>query len=173
MGDVMLQKILVYTFTKADFYRDIDALQEALERSFFSGDGRGDAREVHAYLSAKQDPSASRVEKWGDAVISAFNRENLYERISDLKVKVEELPALVLYVPVLLEENEIESIGGWFRESVDQNGILEVIIDADALGGCMFAWRGVFYDFSLNHFLEVKQNDIRALINAHNTHNGQ
>jgi hypothetical protein len=167
MGDLILQKILAHTFTKADFYRGIDALQEALEHSFFSGDGQGNASEVVTYLFAKQDPSASRVEKWGDAVVSAFNRDNLYDRIGDLKTKVEELPTLVLYVPVALEDHEIESIGGWFRDSVNPNAILDVIVDTDALGGCMFAWKGVFYDFSLNHFLKEKRGDIRALINAY------
>lgn len=168
MGDVLLQKILARTFTKADFYRDIDALQEALEHSFFSGDGRADVSEVVAYLSAKQDPSASHIEEWGATVLNEFHRDNLYERINDLKMKVEQLPALVLYVPTALEPHEIESLAGWFREVVDQNGILEMVVDSDALGGCMFVWKGVFYDFSLNHFLKEKQNDIRALINSYN-----
>jgi hypothetical protein len=172
MKDSVLQRILANTFTKSDFYRAIDLVHEFLEYAFYNTDDSDDTDHTErlvAFATKRGEvTSARRIEEWGEEVLGVFTRDNLYEKLREIKEAVEELPELTLYVPVAFGQEELSMIGTWCRENVDRAIILSVSVDSDVSGGCAFVWRGAYHNYSLDHFLNKKQDEIRSVIHAFN-----
>lgn len=169
MTDIALQKILRNTFTKQDFYTRIGLVLECLEHSAHGLDG-GESKAAHCAEYAKNKNKSSIAPyflEWGEEVFGIFNTENIYNQIRDLKEKAGNLPELVLYVPVDLTGKGIEGVGGFVRERLGENVLIDLVIEPNSLGGCAFVWNGKHYDFSLNHFLEEKRADITSLIKSY------
>jgi hypothetical protein len=172
MDNFLLQRILSNTYTKSDFYRSISAVQEFLEHAFYNTDDNDDSNHTerivkHAHASGDV-AVAERIEGWGDPVLSVFTRENLYEKLKELKGEVESLPELALYVPVAFGHREIEHIGRWCREHIDRKVVLSLSVEPEVVGGCAFVWKGTYHDFSLQYFIQKKEGEIARLISAYN-----
>jgi hypothetical protein len=171
MDNSLLQKILSNTYTKSDFYRSISLVQEFLEHAFYNTDDSDDVGHTerivnHARLSGDVTV-AERIEEWGEPVLSVFTRENLYQKLKALKEGIEILPELVLYVPVTFGPREIEQIGRWCRQHIDQTIILNISVEPEVVGGCAFVWKGTYHDFSLRYFLQKKEEEIVRLMSAY------
>jgi hypothetical protein len=172
MDTYLLQKILSNTYTKPDFYRSINVVQEFLEHAFYNTDDADDSnhteRIVRQVRMSGDIAVAERIEQWGDVVLSVFTRENLYEKLKELKDEIEGLSEFVLYVPTAFGPREVELIGQWCRENMNRTIVLNFVVEPDAVGGCAFVWEGVYYDFSLDHFIKKKEAEIARIILSYN-----
>lgn len=170
MINTALQKILENTFTKQDFYARIGLVQECLEHSIYDSENDIENRAMHCaeYARSKNQTNlAPYIEEWGNEVFAIFSAENIYNQIRDLKEMVENLPELVLYVPVDITGKNIESIGQVVREKFGAQVMIDLMIESNALGGCAFVWNGKYHDFTLNYFLKEKQSEVANLIRSY------
>ena len=174
MDNPLLQRILLHTYTKSDFYRTLDVAQEYLEHAFYNTDDSDDSNHTERivrYAETQGDVLvAERLKEWGEPVLSVFTRENLYEKLKDLKEDFEGLPEIVLYAPVQFGKEEVVTIGAWCRENLDRSIVMNMQVDTTVVGGCAFVWDGTYYDFSLDYFFEKKKGDITHLIRSSDAH---
>lgn len=170
MDNSLLQRILLHTYTKSDFYRTLDVVQEYLEHAFYNTDDTDDSNHTERlvrYAESQGDVLvAEHLAGWGEPVLSIFTRENLYEKLKELKEEFEGLPEMVLYTPVQFGKEEVVIIGAWCRENLDRNIVLSMQVEPTVVGGCAFVWNGAYYDFSLDYFLEKKKEEITHLIRS-------
>ncbi|MEX0933425.1 MAG: hypothetical protein WDZ74_01595 [Candidatus Paceibacterota bacterium] len=172
MDNPLLQRILLHTYTKSDFYRTLDVAQEYLEHAFYNTDDTDDTEHVERlvrYAESQGDVLvAERLQAWGEPVLSLFTRENLYEKLKELREAFEGLPEMVLYTPVQFGKEEVTTVGTWCRENLDRNIVLSMHVEQSVVGGCAFVWNGTYHDFSLDYFLNKKQGEITHLIRSNN-----
>jgi|AntRauTorckE6833_2_1112554.scaffolds.fasta_scaffold22747_3 hypothetical protein len=171
MNNPLLQRILLHTYRKSDFYRALDAVQEYLEHAFYNTDDTDDTHHTERLVRHAESQGdvlvAERLKEWGEPVLSVFTRENLYKKLKDLKEEFEGLPEIVLYAPVLFGKEETETIGAWCRENLDRNIVLSMHVEPSVVGGCAFVWNGTYYDFSLDYFWEKKKGEIAHVIRSY------
>lgn len=67
------------------------------------------------------------------------------------------LPVLTLYVPCALSRMSVRKVGEWARRELDPHTMLEIHVDPQAAGGCLFVWKGVLHDYSLARALDEKR----------------
>lgn len=170
MFDNAITKILENTFTKQDFYARLGVVKECLEHVFFTEGGGDTGRTFLCSEFARQtgrEEMAPFIEEWGGEVLDLFVVDRFYEQVEGLKSRAEELPTLVLYAPVILENKEVEDIGAWSRREFDPRVMIDLMVDPRSLGGCAFVWQGKYHDFSLNYFMDKKNDEIEALIRSY------
>jgi len=169
-NSALLEQILANTYTTSDAYKRLLVLEDVLQHTLFEKGGGTTTREQHLY-SQYQSPAeraaAEAVAAWGTQLFDAFNKENLNADIQALKNSIEELPRMVVYAPVIFEAKHIEEIGSWCRKNIDSRILLDLRIDPQATGGCMFVWHDTLHDFSLRYFLKKRDSEFRKIIADH------
>ena len=163
----LLERILANTYTTSEVYKRLLVLEDMLQHSLFEKEGGGIDREqrlYNKYQTASERASAEAVAAWGKEFFDAFNKENLHVEMQALKSSIEEVPRLVLYAPVSFETKHIEEIGSWCRKNIDGRLLLDLRIDPQSAGGCMFVWHDTLHDFSLHYFLKKREFEFKKLI---------
>lgn len=172
MQDKVLTPILRNTFSMSDFYQRADMLQRFLEHRFFEkGEGEKNIVEsIREYYKGKDSEILVHVEAivaWGEAVLTSFTSDTVYERMRSLKQSVQELPQLTIYVPVHFSPAQIEPIGVWCRAYLHSDIMLEVQVDPETVGGCAFAYKNTFHDFSLAYFAKKERQALTKLVHEY------
>ena len=166
----LLERMLANTYTTSEIYKRLLVLEDMLQHSLFEKKADSADREKHLY-SQYQTPSerssAEGVAAWGKEVFDAFNKENLNAQMQSLKNSIEELPRLVVYAPVTFEAKHTEEIGSWCRKNIEGRLLLDLRIDPQSAGGCMFVWHDTLHDFSLRYFLKKREPEFKKLIAEH------
>jgi F0F1-type ATP synthase delta subunit len=159
----LLHTIINDSFVKADVFRRTRIVREYLEQRFYSP---GEKKDLKAFLTdSKVDEDDIRVlQGWGDEFFGSFSKENAYDLLERVNGHVKDLPTINLYVPVSLDAAEIAKLGAWFRANVDKNVLIEMHVDSSTLGGCAFAWNGVYVDYSLKHYLHKRMDGVRKVL---------
>ena len=161
--DQILETILTSSFVKADVMRRIRIIREYLEQRFFTPEGTKDLPEFFkATKIAEEDQGA--INAWGKDFFTSFTKENAYDLIEHVLTKVKDLPTVNLYVPMEVSPEEAPKLGAWFRRNVGSTILIEVHVEPTTFGGCAFAWNGVYYDFSLRHYMHNKMTEIRKVL---------
>ena len=162
----ILETILKTGFVKSDVHRRIRLLRQYLEHSFF---GSGDKQPLAQFLTNMSVPEvdAEIMKSWGDAFYSTFTKENAYDLVDSVGEKVKDLPVVNVYVPIELDKEQIERYGTWFRQNVDEHILVEFHLEHNTIGGCAFAWQGVYQDFSLRHYLHGRDEEIQKIIDGY------
>jgi F0F1-type ATP synthase delta subunit len=162
----ILETILKTGFVKSDVHRRIRILRQYLEHTFF---GSGEKQELAEFLTGMSVPEtdAEIMKSWGDAFYSTFTKENAYDLVDSVGEKVKDLPVVNMYVPIELESDQIVRLGTWFRQNVDGHILVEFHLEHNTIGGCAFAWQGVYQDFSLRHYLHGRNEDIQKIIDGY------
>lgn len=167
MEDIF-RTIFLNTYTKEGLNYRVGLLKKFFEDFFFTKKGHSDSRleEFREFLNKKgvSEHTKDSMMEWGEDMLNKFDSNNLYDFISKIQGKKDELPTITLYVPVDLNEENISGIGKWFRGNINKNMIIDLHVDHNASGGCMFVWNGVYYDFSLNYFMNLHRDEITGLI---------
>ena len=164
MPDSLPTPILNNTFTLTEFYRRAEILERFLEHLFFdkaAEPSRDRAREMRAFYkdaNGEDRAHAEAVIAWGDDVLAPFNANNVYDGVRALKRAAESLPRLTLYVPVRFSAEQTAPIGAWCRAHIEQNIMLDIKVDPATVGGCAYAYRDMYRDFSLQYFV-AKERD--------------
>jgi hypothetical protein len=163
MNSSQLSTVLSSTYIKADVLRRIHIIREYLEQRFFTP---GEKHELPEYLDiAKIDPDdKNALITWGSTFFNQFTKENAYSILDLMTQEVKNLPIINMYVPVGLPHEDVGKLGTWVRQNVNASVLIELHIDASTFGGCAFAWNGVYYDYTLRHYMRKKTESIRKII---------
>lgn len=169
-ADHSVEPILVNTYTTSDAYKRLLVLEDILQHALFKRDA--DAAGIPALLKDRQERgndggACEKIAAWDPSFFARFSGESLNRDIETLKSAVEGLPKLVLYAPVFFDAKEIEMIGVWCRKNIDQRLLLDVRIDPQAGGGCMFVWHDTLHDFSLRYFLKKRSGEFAKIMADH------
>lgn len=162
--DLPLERILANSFTTTDVYKRLLILEDVLKHAIFEDGGK----KVNVIeLLKKRGDASEAVAAWGEPFLSLFTKESIQDDIQNFKDAIATLPTLVLYTPVVFERKQIEEIGMWCRTNIDARILLDVRIDPQSLGGCMFVWHDILHDFSLRYFLKRHATEFQNALSAH------
>lgn len=159
----LLLTILGNSFVKADVLRRLRIVREYLEQRFYTP---GEIKDLTGYLTSggvgEEDQKA--LTNWGEEFFRTFTKENAYETLEHIISQIKTLPLINLYIPIDLHGEQIDTLGKWFRENVDKKILVEIHVESSTFGGCAFAWNGVYFDYTLRHYMKSKMTGIRHVL---------
>jgi F0F1-type ATP synthase delta subunit len=163
MSCAQLSTVLASTYVKADVLRRIHLMREYLEQRFFTP---GEKHDLPEYLDiAKIVPEdKNALNTWGNTFFNQFTKENAYSILDLMAQEVKNLPVINLYIPVGLPPEELSKLGIWVRQNINASVLIELHVDSSTFGGCAFAWNGVYYDYTLRHYMRKKTDSIRKIL---------
>ncbi len=161
------QALLTHTFTIEGAHRRVALLQRVLELVVFSTEDTKESREaryihlVHEEVGAEDQKALLAV---GAMLLPMVIVENVAESIAALRSAVDALPRLVLYVPVTVGEDAVESLGTWCRDTLGAMYLIDLEIDPLMLGGCAFVRDGHFVDYSFSSRLHAQPGLVMSIL---------
>jgi len=170
MTDSPLTSLSNVALTVEDTHAVTDLLKEFFEFSFFSDHQEMSQDKLLSTFIAGKNLSEARIEMLKalpDTFWKLFTRDNLYERINELTEYVRSVPHIVLYVPIILPQDEIKKLSNWIRTNVDEKVLMDIKIDPTAVGGCKFAWKGMYHDFSIRYFVKKHKSELVSMVGKH------
>lgn len=162
----LLSLITQVTFTVADAHRRLRLMREYFEKKFYAG--AGDLA-MEEFLSTREVLQTDKDALFGlgDEFYATFTKDSCYKLLDSLNEEVKKMPTVRLNVSFDLPSPEVAKLGLWFRQNLPVTVLLDIKIDADAFGGCTFAWNGYLKDFSLRYFLKKQKSDIVKIIQSY------
>lgn len=165
-SDQLLDTILLTTYVKADLLRRLRIIREYLEQRFFTP---GEKQDLSAFLVGQKIPAEEQtaITGWGSEFFQSFTKDNAYDYLSQMTARVKDLPTVNMYVPIELNSGQSTKVGTWVRENVDKEALVEFHVESSAFGGCSIAWNGIYYDYSLKHYMHKKMEAIRKVLDGY------
>lgn len=159
----LLTTITKNAYTKSDIQRRLRIFRGYLEHSFYSQEN---TLSLEDFLDSKQTASDDRsaIVSWGEAFAGAFTKDTMYHLIDMLIERSNDLPEINVYIPYEPVPGEIAKMGSWFRKNVNPAMLVNLHIDPTILGGCAFAWQGIYRDYSLRHYIMKHRDAIVDII---------
>jgi hypothetical protein len=162
----LLDIILASSYVKADVLRRLRIIREFLEQRFYTPGEKKDLSDFFTGQKVTSDDQAA-INGWGPEFFKSFNKENAYDYLQHMTDRVKDLPTVNMYVPIELDSGQTMKIGQWVRGNVDKEALVEIHVEQSAFGGCSFAWNGVYYDYSLRHYMHKKSDAIRKVLDGY------
>lgn len=163
--DSIEQIILQNTFTKTDYLKRLTYLREFLEQKFFAANPTSFADYLTSVHASHYDRES--MDKWDESFFNLFTKDNLYLLINGLIEKMKGLQTLTLYLPVVLDDYQLDSLGKWFRQNLNPELIMDIRLNPDLISGCAYAWNGKYKDLSFKSFMSKKQDIISKILEAY------
>lgn len=160
MDKKLLETILENTFTKSDLDRRLRLLKEYMVKSLFREVKLGKVRPELLNISPDIASDLTWLESIPDTFFHHFNRQNLHEKLNEIAKMTEELPTIVINLPIESTEREISDIGSKVRTTFKDNYLIDIKIDPSLIAGCSLVWEGVIKDFSLRAKIEEQKEAI-------------
>ena len=162
------QELLFHVaYTTEDAHTVLELLKEFLEYFFFSEHEAVSHSEIlKTFIKEKSvtDTGADMLKALPDQFWETFTRGNMYEQIDTFAKTFNSLPRIVLYVPAKLPYGEVKKVGEWMHSNVTKDLLMDIKVDLRAIGGCKFAWKGVYYDFSLRYFIKKHKRELVSMM---------
>jgi hypothetical protein len=162
--DDYIKIMLPNTFTKADMLRRIRYAREFLEQEYYVS--KPDLPTFLLSKHATTDDMDAMI-SWGDAFYKSFAKNTMYNLFNTISEKVKKMPAVNMYIPYEPVPAEIVKLGTWFRKNTYPNILIDLHVDYTLLGGCAFAWKGMYRDYSLRYFMQKRRDEIGKLISEY------
>ena len=165
-AEELFSAITSETYTTTDIHRRVRLLREYFEKKFFAS--QPDLA-IDAFLAVQEASQADKdvLSGLGEAFYSSFTKDSCYKLLEGILIESKKIPTVRLNVAFDVPPDEVPKIGQWFRQNLPVNVLLDIRIDADAFGGCTFAWNGVFHDYSLRYLLEKQKSDIVKVLESY------
>lgn len=165
--DIFLERVLSNTYSTADAYKRLLLLEDFLQHTLYENREEGvdfKSALLATYQGRSEHSIAEAVAAWGAPVIESFSKENVQAGMQTMKRCIEELPKLILYTSVILEQKHVEAICVWCRKNIDPHVLLDMRLDTEAAGGCVLVWRNKLHDFSLRYFIKKHEDELSKLL---------
>ncbi|MCL4338533.1 hypothetical protein M1271_02495 [Patescibacteria group bacterium] len=167
MDDIslLLKPILQNSFSKTDILRRLHLIREFLEASFFSGSRES----LDSFCRRKNlSPLDSQfLFSLGKNFFQSFSSKNMYKILDRIDKEVKNVPAVIMYLPYIPDENEIYKLGLWFKENLKKDMLIEIKNDREKIGGCALSKEGYYNDYSLHHFISKRKSEILSLLDEY------
>jgi hypothetical protein len=173
MPEELFKNLIRTIYTVEDFHDVLGILKHFLNEYFYKGHSKTTI--YAAFTAFTEEHMKDRVEyaELGSVIpkitadfFSSFTKENSSSLLQEIESLADSVPHLVMYVPVRFPESLVQRLGVWVRKNVHEHTLLEIKVDRLSVGGCQFVWQGVFHDYSIQYFMNKKQNDIRNMIRS-------
>jgi len=164
----LLDTVLASTFVKADVLRRLRIVREYLEQRFFTPGEKKDLSDYFVVHHVSVDDQVV-IKSWDGGFFKSFNKENAYDFLDKMSKRVNVLPTVNMYVPIVLDAGQTAKIGQWMRENIDKEVLIELHIEPSSFGGCAFAYNGVYSDYSLRHYMHKNMDGIRKVLDGYAT----
>ncbi len=158
-----LKYVVIRTaYTKADIQRRLRLLREYLEQTHFAGEDV----ELTKFLLSKraQTDDIDAFLSWGKEFFDAFTKEKAYTLLNVIAEHMKTLPVISMYIPYEPVPAEVNKLGAWIRRNVGELVLIDLHTDPTLLGGCAFAWKGTYRDYSLRYYMQKKRDEITKII---------
>lgn len=165
----ILNFILQNTFTKACFLKRLALLRGYLEAKYYK---KADL-DIESYLNTGQVNGHDRlaVITWKNQFIHNFTAQNSYQIINKLTENLNRLPIITLYLAVIISDNDIDKIGGWFRNILKTQVLLDINLNPNLVAGCAFVYNGKYYDYSLRNLISSRKDQISRILQNYASNN--
>lgn len=163
--DTFKEKFLAVTYTIAAAHQRLGTLRHILETVWYAEDttvSLNDRYKTAVLTLPKSDRHF--FEELGVDFLSQITQENLHRYITDWQEWIDNLPTLIIYVPVQFEDEQIINLGQWCRAEVTQSVLLDLVIEPAVVGGCAFIKNHTYHDFSLRARLAEDRQVIPAIV---------
>ena len=77
------------------------------------------------------------------------------------------LPVLTLYLAVILDDDQMDQLGIWFRKNLNPELIIDMRINPGLVSGCAYVWNNQYKDLSFHNFISQKQSLINKIIDSY------
>jgi|SRR3989338_9073039 len=159
--NIILQK----TYTKTDYLRRVTFIREYLENKMYKNPDFN-------FLDFLTQKNVSRSDR--DALsnldgnfFNLFTVDNLYLIINGLTDLLKALPVLTLYLAVILDDDQMDQLGIWFRKNLNPELIIDMRINPGLVSGCAYVWNNQYKDLSFHNFISQKQSLINKIIDSY------
>lgn len=143
--------ILKDTFSLAQFKHRLRLLKSNLLKNFFGT--QDESLPLYAQdLSWLKSLPATFYEK--------FNKDNVYEILSNLEKQASNLPLLTMYLTFEPDEVVLSQIGSFCRNKFGPNLLLDIKLNPNLIAGTALAWKGILHDYSLRAKIEERKTEI-------------
>lgn len=86
------------------------------------------------------------------------------DKLEEFEQKLARMPRLRLYLAFVPGPKQIEVIGGWARENIDRNVLLDLRLDKSLVAGARIVWQGRSLNYSLSQGLRENHRQIEGLL---------
>jgi len=154
------------TFTTDDLIERLGLLRKYYSTVLFAGGG--DALVSDVLENECDERTMHILGRW----VGVFNEQKIqplvvYEALDAVQEDMAGVPSVRLYVPVRFSKEQVEQLGGWFRENVQPNILLTLHIDPRTTGGCAFIWKDVYHNYSLRYYMDKQRDEITKVFNKY------
>lgn len=163
----LLHELLDSTYTKDNLHRKVMLLEEFFENYFFKEQVEGSLKDRFKHFLLEQSMGEylrGSLLTLSDNFYGMFSADNFRNVLDDVREEEKNRPHITLYVATLLPPIEVEKLGKWARNNIAPGIFLNLQIDNNVIGGCAFAWNGVYHDYSLRYYIDKKRTEIRSLL---------
>lgn len=158
----LTQEVVKTSFTRRDVSRRLRFIREWLEQEYFKGN-KPDMTKFLLSKRATTDDIDAFI-SYGENFFKSFNKDTIYKLLHDISELIKKMQVIRLYIPYEPVPAEIIKLGAWFRGNVGNEILLDIHTDKTLLGGCAFAWKGIFRDYSLRYYMHKKRDEITKLV---------
>ena len=147
--DEIFNKIIAKTYTQYDLKRRLNLLKNVMTKEYFAHD-------------IQSQPVEERDQKWLTEIMPflKLTKENFSDTFAALEEKAQNIHSLIIFVPVLLPDTEIDTLGEKIRIDYGNNFVIDIRLDPGLIGGAALAWGGIYKDYSIKERIKEKKESI-------------
>jgi hypothetical protein len=147
-------------------FRRLRLLREYFEFKFFTP-SNDTSLDFFMKNRPEKNDDLGPMKEWGKDFFSEFTQNAFYKILDDLKKQVKLSHQVVVYVPYDPSQSNLDRLGKWFRQNVNDDVVLDVRFDGNVIGGCSVVWNNTYHDFSIYYLLEENREKVMELINSY------
>lgn len=147
----LLHQITSTTYTLSDLHRRVQLLKNHLNETVFS-------------KKKTVDPDIDDVDQvWLQSLtLSDITKENVATTIEKLEEETKNVIPLVIFLPIVLPQNEAENVGKKLRADFGEGFFIEFRFDPQLIAGAAMAYKGIYKDYSLRQSLKDNHEGLVA-----------
>jgi len=161
----LLSQLISLSYTKTDITRRLRILREFFEQKYYSSGGRSLEEFLKTAKCTKED--SGMLLSLDSKFYKNFTKSNTYPCLAKLDRLLNKEEVIHVYLPYEPMAEEKEKIGSWFKKNISKNVILDIQVDSSITLGCAFAYKGIYHNFSLKYFMDIKRGEISQLLDKY------
>lgn len=171
-----LDQIVATCYTKKQSIKRLRLIKDFLNFYFFDLNPQTNFEQAFAEFQKQEMLKSSNfslrdvdfLRQLGPLFIKTFQPSSFHLGLEELEKQLTDLKAVSLYLPFELPEVEVERLGIWFKKSLGNSSLFEVIFDPSLIGGAALSVNGIYKDYSLKQKIKDSKDQIARLLTAFN-----
>lgn len=147
--DNILSTILKDTYSIHQLRHRLNILKNSLLENFFNSPSQSLTQADLSWLKSLPP-----------ALLSQFNKDNIYTIFGQLQKEITTLKLLVIYLTFEPDNDSLANIGNYTRKLYGLSLLLDIKYDPNLIAGAALVWKGVYKDYSLRAKIEEKKSEV-------------